>query len=223
MPALAGKVTVDSGASLDLGAGSMALGCADLDVLGILSAGTVGFTQGRDVTITPGGVMNGNSATLQLSGDWDNTGTFVPGTSSVRIADGCGLLSGVINGNTTFSSLELSTTSGKQVSFAAGSTQSIAGSFVVGGASGNLLKIRSTVGGTVAFLNVQSSSSATYVDVQDNDASFGNPILLGSESLKGPNTPGWLSTESIPLLPPLAGVALLTAMLALARRRLAAR
>src|SRR5215831_1603297 len=108
MPALAGNLTVGSGASLDLSTGSLALGCADLDVLGTMSAGTVGFTQGRDVTITPSGVMSGNSATLQLSGDWDNTGSFVPGTSSVQITDGCGLLSGVVNGSTTFHDFALS-------------------------------------------------------------------------------------------------------------------
>ena len=69
LPALAGNVTVGTGSSIDLGTGSLALGCADLDVLGTMSAGTVGFTQGRDVTITPSGVLNGNAATLQLSGE----------------------------------------------------------------------------------------------------------------------------------------------------------
>jgi hypothetical protein len=141
-PALAGNLTVGSGSSLDLGTGSLALGCADLDVLGTLTAGSVGFTQGRDVTITPSGVMNGNSATLQLSGDWDNTGSFVPGTSSVRITDGCGLLSGVVNGNSSFHNLELSSTSGKQVTFTAGTTQTVGAAFTVSGATGNLLKIR---------------------------------------------------------------------------------
>jgi hypothetical protein len=40
--------------------------------------------------------------------------------------------------------------------------------------------------------------------------------------MKGPNTPGWLFSPMIPLLPPLAGLLLLGAILALARRRLAA-
>src|SRR5262245_645632 len=153
LPALAGNVTVGTGSSLDLGTGRLALGCADLDVLGTFSAGTVGFTEGRDVTITPSGVMNGNSATLQLSGDWDNLGSFVAGTSSVQITDGCGLLSGTVNGSTSFNNLQLSSASGKQVTFTAGTTQSVAGSFLVAGALGNQIKIRSTVGGTKAFVN----------------------------------------------------------------------
>ena len=221
LPALAGNLTVGSGSSLDLGTGSLALGCADLDVLGTMSAGTAGFTQGRDVTITPTGVMNGNSATLQLSGDWDNLGSFAAGTSSVQITDGCGLLSGTVNGNTSFNNLSLSSSSGKQVTFTAGSTQGVAGSFVVAGALGNQLKIRSTVGGTKAFVNVQGSSSASCVDVEDNSALLGINIPMDSCSIKGPNSPGWLLTPAIPLLPPLAGALLLGALLMAARRRLA--
>jgi hypothetical protein len=222
-PALAGNLTVGSGSSLDLGTGSLALGCADLDVLGTLTAGSVGFTQGRDVTITPSGVMNGNSATLQLSGDWDNTGSFVPGTSSVRITDGCGLLSGVVNGNSSFHNLELSSTSGKQVTFTAGTTQTVGAAFTVSGATGNLLKIRSTIGGSKAFLDVQGSASAAHVDVQDNDALPGVNIPMSGDSLKGPNTPGWLLSPMVPLLPPLGAALLLGSLLLAVRRRLAAR
>ncbi len=114
-------------------------------MVGTLTAGTVGFTKGRDVTITPSGTVNGTSATLELSGDWDNTGSFVPGTSSTD-----------------------------------------------------------------------------YVDVEDNNALPGNNIPLPSNSVKGPNSPGWLLTPAIPLLPPLAGLMLLGALFVLARRRLAA-
>jgi len=220
-PALAGNLTVGSGASLDLSTASLSLGCADLDVLGTMSAGTVGFTQGRDVTITPSGVMNGNSATLQLSGDWDNTGSFVPGTSSVRITDGCGLLSGVVNGNTSFHDLELSSTSGRQVSFTAGSTQTVAAAFTVSGATGNLIKIRSTVGGTKAFLDVQGTATAAHVDVEDNSALPGINIPMSGDSVKGANSPGWLLSPMVPLLPPLAAALLLAALLVIARRRLA--
>jgi hypothetical protein len=216
-PSLAGTLTVGSGSSVDLGTGSLALGCADLDVLGTLSAGGVGFTGGRDVVITPSGVLNGNSATLQLAGDWDNTGTFNAGTSSVQMVDGCGLLSAVVAGNTSFNNFAMSTASAKQVSFTAGTTQTVSGLLVAVGSLGNLLQIRSTLNGAAAFLNVQGSSSTSFVDVQDNNALAGHPIGLPSNSVKGSNTPGWLLTPVIPLLPPLAGAALGLALLALAR------
>ncbi len=71
--ASAAQLTVGSGSSVDLGTGSLDLGCADLTVTGTLSAGTAGFSQARDVTIDPTGLVNGNSATLAVAGDWDNT------------------------------------------------------------------------------------------------------------------------------------------------------
>ena len=219
-PALAGNMTIGSGSSFSLGTSRLLLGCADLDVLGTFSAGTVGFTQGRDITITPGGVMDGGSATLQLSGDWDNLGIFVPGTSTVRITDGCGLLSGVINGNSAFNNLELSTASGKQVSFTAGSTQNVTGTFVAGGSGGFFLRIRSTIGGVAAFLNAMGPATAVAVDVQDNDALAGNDVFMSSGSIKGPNSPGWVLTGPIPLLPPLAALLVGAALVASARRRL---
>ncbi len=80
-PAPAAQVTVGSGSSVDLGTGSLDLGCADLTVAGTMAAGTVGFDQARDVTIDPTGVVNGNSATLEVAGDWDNAGTFNAGTA----------------------------------------------------------------------------------------------------------------------------------------------
>lgn len=134
--------------------------------------------------------------------------------------DGCGLLSGVVNGDTTFHDLEIASASGRQVTFTAGSTQTVTGAFDVSGVSGNLLKIRSSVDGAQAFLNVQGTSSAGFVDVQDSNALSGNAIALGSESVKGPNTLGWLPTAAIPLLPPLMLAVLALSLVAFGRRAL---
>ncbi len=195
--ASAAQLTVGSGASVDLGTGSLDLGCADLTVGGTLSAGTVGFAQARDVTIDPSGLVNGNSATLAVAGDWDNAGSFNAGTSTVKIVDGCGLASAVIAGDTTFANLEMTTTSGFLYSFDSGSTQTVTSSLTLLGDTGNLLTIHSTLGGSAAFLNVQGSSSGDFVDVQDNDASGGNAIALGPNLVKGSNTPGWFSAAAL--------------------------
>ncbi len=76
------------------------------------------------MTIDPAGVVNGNSATLEVAGDWDNAGTFNAGTSTVALVDGCGLASAVVAGDTTFANLEMMTTTGFLYSFMAGSTTS---------------------------------------------------------------------------------------------------
>ncbi len=149
MGASAGGVKDGYGASIDLGTGSLDLGSADLTVAGTLSPGTAGFTQARDVTIDPTGLVNGNSATLQVAGDWDNAGTFNAGTSTVQMVDGCGLLSAVIAGDTTFANLDMTTTSGFLYSFTSGSTQTVTSSLTLLGDTGNLLTIRSTLDGRV--------------------------------------------------------------------------
>jgi hypothetical protein len=200
----AGNVTVGAGSTVDLGTGSLALGCADLDVAGTLTAGTVGFSGARDVAIAPSGLLNGNSAMLSLSGDWDNAGTFNAGSSTVQMVDGCALFSGVVAGNTSFANLSISTTTAKQVSFTAGSTQSVIGLLSLHGAAGNLLQIRSTVNGSAAFLNVTGTSSVNYIDVQDSDAQAGDDIPIGHNSVKGPNTLGWIFGVPVPMLAPLA-------------------
>ncbi len=224
VPSPAAQVPVGSGSSLDLGTGSLDLGCADLTVAGTLSAGTAGFTQARDVTIDPTGLVNGNSATLQVAGDWDNAGTFNAGTSTVAFVDGCGVTSAVVAGDTTFANLDMTTTSGFLYSFTSGSTQTVTGALALQGAAANRLTIRSTLNGSEAVLNVQGSSSADFVDVQDNDATAGNPVTLGANSVKGSNTPGWLwAAALVPALGAL-GLALLgLSLLWSGRRALATR
>jgi len=213
-PASAGNLTIGAGSTLDLGTGVLTLGCADLTVTGTLTAGSAGLSGARDVSISPSGIVNAGSATLTLAGDWDNAGTFNAGTSTVQMVDGCALFGGVVTGNTNFANLLISTTSAKLVSFATGSTQTVTGLLTLLGASGNLLQIRSTLSGILAFFNVSGSSSASFVNVDDIDAQPGNDISLPANSVAGPNTPGWqLFGVPVPLLGPVALVALALSLL----------
>lgn len=213
--ASAGQVTVGSGASFDLGTGSLDLGCADLTVGGTLSAGTVGMAAARDVTIDPTGLVNGETALLQVAGDWDNAGTFNAGSSSVNLVDGCGLLSATIGGNSTFATLAMTTASGKLFQFEAGSTQTVTQSLSIQGADGDLLEIRSTLDGSEAFLDSQGTQSVAYVDVKDNHA-VGDQIPLMLSSLISGNALGWIL--AVPALPA-SGLALLALALGWAGRR----
>jgi hypothetical protein len=217
LPALAANVTIGAGSAVNLGSGSLALGCADLDVSGTLTAGTVGFTGARDVAINPSGVVNGNSATLSLSGDWDNAGTFNAGSSTVAMVDGCALASSAVTGNTSFANLSISTTSAKQVSFATGSTQSMSG-LLLHGVAGNRLVIRSSLNGSPAFFNLNGTSSVDHIDVADIDAQTGGDIPIGHNSVKGPNTLGWIFGVPVPMLAPLALGGLVLLLLATGQR-----
>ncbi len=162
--------------------------------------------------------MHGNSAALEVAGEWANAGTFNAGTSTVEMVDGCGLTSAVVSGDTTFANLNMTTTSGKHYSFTAGSTQTVTGSLTLLGAAENLLAIDSTVSGSEAFLDVQGTSSADFVFVEDNDATAGNPITMGLNSTKGSNTEGWVAAALVPALGAL-GIALLAGSLVWGGRR----
>lgn len=153
-PGLAQGITVGSGSALSLGSGQIDLGCGSLIILS-------------------GGQVDGGQGTINLSGNWSNSGTFDPGSSTVNMADGSGCGSPVtIAGNTTFHNLVITTNSGRQVNFAAGSTQTVTSALTLAGVAGNLLKIRSTTQGSPAFLDLTSTASQNidYVDVQDNHA-----------------------------------------------------
>lgn len=197
--ASAAQLTVGAGSTLDLGSGSLDLGCAGLVVAGTLAAGTNVIDWAQDVSVQPGGTLNGESATLYVTGDWSNSGTFSAGTSSVNFIDGCDRTSATISGGSTFATLSMTTAIGKLYSFQAGSTQTITGSLTLAGASGNLLTIRSTVNGNEAFLDLQGSQAVDFVDVKDNHA-IGHLILMGLDSVNSGNAPGWWVAAGIPAL-----------------------
>jgi hypothetical protein len=181
------NVSIGAGSSLDLGSGLLDLGCADLTVAGTLSAGTVGFSAARDVTIEPAGVLNANSATLEVAGDWNNTGTFNAGTSSVNFVDGCGVSNATLSGGTSFSTLTITTATGKTYQLEAGSTQTIGVALSLSGTVGNLLTLRSTSPGSAATLDVQGSGTGDFLDVADLHFTP-NPIVFGPNSTVGSNT-----------------------------------
>ena len=139
------------------------------------------------------------------------------------MVDGCSLSSAVVSGNTTFASLEMTTTSGFLYSFTAGSTQTVTSALTLLGAAANLLTIRSTAGGSAAFLDVQGTGGGDFVDVEDIDGSAGNPITLGPNSVTGSNTPGWLTGVVVPALGVLSLALLALSLLWSGRRALATR
>ena len=216
----AAKLTVGSGVTADLGTASLDLGCGDLTVEGMLMVSGGAIKQARDVTTMAGGTLQGGSGSIELAGDWSNTGTFNAGTSTVSFMDGCSVVSATISGSNTFSSLGLSTTSGKTFSFAAGSTQTITNSLSLTGAPANLLALRSTVGGSEAFLDLQGSHDPiTFTDVMDLHAS-GNPISAGPGSRNSGNTDGWFFGAVVPALPWVGLAALALALWWAGRSRL---
>jgi hypothetical protein len=221
-PARPAGLSVEGGATVSLGTGTLDLGCTDLAVAGTFAGGSGLVAEARDVAIQPGGTLDGGSATFRVAGDWTNSGSFVPGTSGVEFADGCGRTSATISGNTGFFDFDMTTSEGKTYAFQAGSTQKVDGALTLEGAPGKRLQIRSTLDGTEAVLETHGSQSVSLVDVKDNHA-VGNDILYGPDSSSLGNTDGWVFLGiPVPALSTLAMVLLaasLTTASALALRR----
>ncbi len=220
----AAEMVVGAGSSIDLGSAVVDLGCADLIVAGTLGAGSGQVLQARDVTVSPGAVLDGNSAVVDVTGDWDNAGTFNAGTSTMRFVDGCGRTSAVITGDTTFANLDMSTTMGKEYQFNAGSTQTVTQFVSLVGAAGNRLRLRSTIDCVKAFIDNQGGSFGDFVDV-DCIGVTTNRIFLGPNSLIGPNSQGmgFLFSVMVPALGALGLMLLVLSLLWSGRRAMAGR
>lgn len=145
VPYASAALVVPSGASLSIpSSGALDLGCTDLDVLGSLSVGAGQISQAATVGIGAGGTLEGGSGSITLGGDWNNDGTFVPGTSTVILADGCGSLPAQLAGNTTFHNLTLISTSGRTFVIPAGSNITVTGTLTLQGAPGQPIELTSS-------------------------------------------------------------------------------
>lgn len=165
--ALPGLV-VPSGGSFSLGGGTLELPCVDF--------------------INSGGTVNA-AGLINVSGNWGNSGAFNAQGGTVNMNDDdCPSPYVTISGNTTFYRFGIFSDSDppdKEVHFTAGSTQTVGGVITLLGANGHWLKIRSTVPGSPAFLNVAGGQNINYVDVKDN---YATGLYLA------PNYPGFFNS-----------------------------
>jgi len=145
IPFAGAAISVPAGGTLTIPpSGALDLGCTDLDVQGALSVGAGQISQAASVGIGAAGTLDGGSGSITLGGDWTNDGTFVPGTSSVILADGCGALPATLGGNTTFHNLTLTSTSGRTFVIPAGSHITVTGTLTLLGAPGLPIQLTSS-------------------------------------------------------------------------------
>src|SRR5262245_24605813 len=98
--AFAASLEIPQGASITVPSGTVALACANVAVRGTWNLGATQVGPTNSVTIDAGGTLNAGSATLNVGGNWFNSGAFVRGTSNVVFADGCSTGPIVIGGAT---------------------------------------------------------------------------------------------------------------------------
>lgn len=202
-------MTIGAGGSSSMGAGTINLDCGDLVVEGTLNMDDGTLNNVRNVIIGNGGVLNGHAGSINLSGDWTNNGGSTnPGSSQVTFNTNCSSDTINISGNSRFWNFSLQTTSGRQVTFAAGSTTTVDGHLIMNGAGdennpANLLKIRSSSPGTPAYLLVNGPYDISSVDVRDNHATqpgewvnWGQPEEF--DSIDGGGNFRWFRSGAMP-------------------------
>lgn len=205
----AAGMSIGAGSTSSLAAGSIDLGCGDLVIDGTLNMNSGTYNNVASVIINNGGILNGNSGAINLSGNWTNNGgTTNPGSSQVTFNTDCSAGTINVSGNSSFWNLTVQTTTGRQITFEAGSTTTTLGLLTMNGAGdednpANLLKIRSSSPGSPAYLVINGSYVINKVDVQDNHATppgewvdFGPPEDF--DSIDGPGNFRWFRSGAKP-------------------------
>jgi hypothetical protein len=158
-------ITVGVGATTTIGAGTSNQNCTDIVVNGTLVLTTGSLINVRNVTINPGGILRGGSGLVSVSGNWTNSGSFVPGTGLVQLLDvpTCPIASSTIIGNNTFFNLTLDSTTGKTYIFQSSSTQTVLGALNATGV-GAPLQTSNTIPGQPAFLVLGPGATQNWVN-----------------------------------------------------------
>jgi ethanolamine utilization microcompartment shell protein EutS len=144
----------------------------------------------KHLTLSGGGTYTATSSTLNIAGNFFNdASTFTHNNGTVN-------LNGVdqyIFGTSTFYNLTKSSTTAATLYFSATSTQTIANTLTLTGASGGVLSIRSTASGTQARIDSQATESISYLDVKDSYNINASDINAQSTySTDSGNNEGWI-------------------------------
>lgn len=171
------------------GASSQTVSAITYGNLKINMAGQVASLAG-DIVVTnnlniAAGTLSAGSNSITVGGNWSNSGTFNAGTGTVIFNDNSKV--STISGSTTFNNFT-STIAGKQITFTAGTTQTISGALTLTGASGNLIILRSSSTPTQWNINPQGTRSVSFVDVKDSNNTNATAIPALSSTDSGNNT-----------------------------------
>ena len=141
---------------------------------------------------------NTSALTIGGSGTLNLSGSLTVGSGTSLTAVGTVTLNGTgqsITGSATFYNLTKTVTTADTLTFASSSTQTISsgGTLTLGGASSQLLSLVSSTPGTQynITLGANSSSSVSYVNVKDSNASAGY-VIPANYSVDSGNNLNWM-------------------------------
>jgi hypothetical protein len=163
---LAAELNVPAGATLQIpGSAALQLGCADLTTAGTALVNAGQIQQAGNVIISPTGALNGGTGTIQVGGNWNNSGTFIAGSGSVMFVDGCSTAPASLSGDTSFNQLVLTSQIGRTFVIEAGRNIGVTGSLIVQGTSAAPVRlVTSSSTGQVAYVTLAPGASYTATD-----------------------------------------------------------
>ncbi|RYF01701.1 MAG: IPTL-CTERM sorting domain-containing protein [Comamonadaceae bacterium] len=158
-------IYVPPGGSFDTSAfgSSLDLGCTSVLVEGALAVGSSTVLGATDVVVS-GGNVTGDSGIISLSGTFDNSGTFSPGTGTVEFVDSCAAGDARIVGATSFTNLSFVSTTGRRLVIPNGTTITVTGTLTLQGAPGAPISIV-TANGAPAIINLAPGATVVRSNV----------------------------------------------------------
>jgi MYXO-CTERM domain-containing protein len=142
----------------------------------------------------------GGSGTIELGGNWSNSGGYIGGTATVRFRDLCAFASAAISGNSSFANARFVTSTGKNYVFAVGSTQTITGLLEITGTASHPIQFRNSVPGQVAFINLAAAGAQQIVHVGVTDVWATGQFLAPGQHNEGGggNAKRWFGSPTPP-------------------------
>ena len=171
-------LTVNGALTVDGGTLTATNSTIDANGVVVVSAGT--FT-------APSATLN---TTFTVAGNWTHSGGVFTANGGKVTFDGTAQ---TMTGSSTFYQFRKVVAATDILTLTAGTTQTVTNNMVINGVAGNLLSIRSTIGGSAANLKLQSggTQSISYVDVQDNIAS-GVTLVASAGGVSSGNNTNWI-------------------------------
>lgn len=151
----------------------------------VINLNTATLNMPGTITVASSGTLQASVGTITVSnnGNWANSGTFTQGNSTVEFTG----TSHAINGSATFYNLTC-TVAGGQLTFEANKTQAVSSTLTLTGASGNLLRLRSSTDGTQWRINPQGTWTINFVDAKDSNNLSSTRIEPSNFTDSGNNT-----------------------------------
>ncbi|GEM_PF-1709823 len=188
-----GQMNVLQGEYSAVNAGGYQTWASDLTVSGgTFTAGNQTVDVNDDLTLSSGTLTAASAGTaFTVGGDFTRSGGTFNHNSGTITLDGSNQ---TVSGSTAFNNLTKTVGTAATLTFAASSAQTVAGTLTFEGASGQLLSLRSSAGGSQWSIDPQGTRNVSFVDVRDSN-NVNATLLSPANSTDSGNNTNWFTAS----------------------------